>query len=91
MLSLRGLAIPPGQVLANALFLAAITAEVGLLVHGLSRLAGLARQLEGLRAELARTAAVREQLRVVRDVHDLLGLGLSTAALKTDLIGADRR
>jgi two-component system sensor histidine kinase DesK len=31
-------------------------------------------------------AAVRERLRVARDVHDLLGLGLSAIALKTDLI-----
>jgi len=33
-------------------------------------------------------AAVQERLRVARDVHDLLGLGLSAIALKTDLIGA---
>jgi two-component system sensor histidine kinase DesK len=71
-----------------ALFFAAITAELGLLVYGLSRLAGLARQLEGLHGELARVAAVQERLRVARDVHDLLGLGLSAVALKADLIGA---
>jgi two-component system sensor histidine kinase DesK len=71
-----------------ALFFAAITAEIGLLVYGLSRLAGLARQMEGLQGELARMAAVQERLRVARDVHDLLGLGLSAVALKADLIGA---
>jgi two-component system sensor histidine kinase DesK len=63
-------------------------AVVGLLVYGLSRLAGLARELEGLRGELARAAAVAERLRVARDVHDLLGLGLSAVALKADLAGA---
>jgi two-component system, NarL family, sensor histidine kinase DesK len=52
------------------------------------RLAGLARELEGLRDRLARMAAVRERLRVARDVHDLLGLGLSAIALKSDLIAA---
>jgi two-component system, NarL family, sensor histidine kinase DesK len=31
---------------------------------------------------------VRERLRVARDVHDLLGLGLSAVALKADLAGA---
>lgn len=50
-------------------------AAVGLAVYGLSRLAGLARELEGLRGELARMAAVQERLRVARDVHDLLGSG----------------
>jgi two-component system, NarL family, sensor histidine kinase DesK len=62
-------------------------AEIGLLVFGLSWLAGLAVQLEGLRGELAAAAVARERLRVARDTHDLLGLGLSAAALKTDLIG----
>jgi two-component system, NarL family, sensor histidine kinase DesK len=69
-------------------FYAAVTAEIGLLAYGLSRLAGLARELEGLHDQLARMAAVRERLRVARDVHDLLGLGLSAVALKADLIGA---
>ena len=57
-------------------------------MYGLTRLAGLARELEGLRGELARMAAVRERLRVARDVHDLLGLGLSAIALKADLAAA---
>ena len=65
----------------------ALTATVGLLVYGLTWLAGLAVRLEGLQAELARTAVLRERLRVARDVHDLLGLGLATAALKADLVG----
>ena len=69
------------------LYLAAVIASTGLMVYGLSWLAGLARELEGLGGELARMAAVRERLRVARDVHDLLGLGLSAVALKTDLIG----
>ena len=60
-------------------------ALVGLFVYGLSRLAGLARELEGLRGQQARAAAVRERLRVARDVHDLLGLNLSAIALKADL------
>jgi two-component system, NarL family, sensor histidine kinase DesK len=69
------------------LYEAASIAGVGLLVYALSRLAGIAAELEAVRAELAQMAAVRERLRVARDVHDLLGLGLSAIALKTDLIG----
>lgn len=63
-------------------------AFIGLLVYGLSRLAQQARELEGLRDELAGVAALLERLRAARDVHDLLGLGLSTIALKADLAGA---
>jgi two-component system, NarL family, sensor histidine kinase DesK len=85
---MRGNLIPAGHQIPNALMGAAITAEVGLMVYGLSCLAGLARELEGLHDRLARMAAVRERLRVARDVHDLLGLGLSAVALKADLIGA---
>jgi len=88
MLSLRGNVVPASQRVPLMLMTAAITAGVGLMVYGLSRLAGLTLQLEGLRGELARMAAVRERLRVARDVHDLLGLGLSAIALKADLIGA---
>ncbi len=88
VLSLRGNIVPASQQIPLTLMTAAITAGVGLMVYGLSRLAGLARQLEELRGELARIAAVRERLRVARDVHDLLGLGLSAIALKADLIGA---
>ena len=63
-------------------------AVTGLVVYGLSLLAGLARELAALHGELSRLAAVRERLRVARDVHDLLGLGLSAIALKADLIAA---
>jgi two-component system sensor histidine kinase DesK len=66
----------------------AVIALFGLVVYGLSRLAGLAGELAGLQGELTRMAAVRERLRVARDVHDLLGLGLSAIALKADLITA---
>ena len=84
--SVRGFIIPGGNKVGSALFYAAITAAVGLVVYGLARLAALAAQLEAMKGELARVAVVRERLRIVRDVHDLLGLGLSAIALKADLI-----
>jgi len=55
-------------------------------VYGLTRLARLAVQLEALRGELALKAMLDERLRVARDTHDLLGLGLSAIALKADLV-----
>ena len=69
-----------------AVYLTAGAAMLGLLVYGLTRLAHLAVQLEALRGELARKAVLDERLRVARDTHDLLGLGLSAIALKADLI-----
>ena len=68
-------------------FLTLDGAALGLLVYGLTRLAQLAVQLENLRGELARKAVAGERLRVARDTHDLLGLGLSAIAMKADLIG----
>jgi two-component system sensor histidine kinase DesK len=82
-----GLTLTPRQEIAAIIYFAALTAAIGLLVFGLSWLAVLAVQLEGLRGELAAVAAARERARFARDTHDLLGLGLSAAALKTDLIG----
>ncbi|MGN6796404.1 MAG: histidine kinase [Streptosporangiaceae bacterium] len=73
--------------LGAMVFLTLDSAALGLLVYGLTRLAQLAVQLENLRGELARKAVAGERLRVARDTHDLLGLGLSAIAIKADLIG----
>jgi two-component system sensor histidine kinase DesK len=78
---------PPQQGWPEVLYETAAAAGVGLMVYGLSWLAGTARQLEALRGELARMAVLQERLRVARDVHDLLGLGLCAIALKADLVG----
>jgi two-component system, NarL family, sensor histidine kinase DesK len=76
-----------GPHLPTVLNYAAETAVIGLLIFGLSRLTALARQFETLQGHVAQTAAVQERLRVARDVHDLLGLGLTAIALKADLVG----
>jgi two-component system sensor histidine kinase DesK len=73
--------------LGAMVFLTLESAALGLLVYGLTRLAQLAVQLENLRGELARKAVAGERLRMARDTHDLLGLGLSAIAMKADLIG----
>ncbi len=75
------------ESLGGMLFLTLESAALGLLVYGLTRFAWLAVRLENLRSELARKAVAGERLRVARDTHDLLGLGLSAIAMKADLIG----
>jgi two-component system, NarL family, sensor histidine kinase DesK len=75
-----------GRTAADLMHYGSAIAGIGLLVFGLFALVELAGRLEALRPEAARGAVVRERLRVTRDVHDLLGLGLSAVALKSDLI-----
>jgi two-component system sensor histidine kinase DesK len=87
MLPWRGFAVPAGQRLPYTLSYGASAAAIGLLVYGLTWLAGLAIRMESLSGELARMAVVQERLRIAQDVHDLLGLGLSAIALKADLAG----
>ena len=58
---------------------------VGLGVLGLVHLLRAYRDLAAARAEVARLAAADERLRIARDVHDLLGHGLSVIALKAEL------
>jgi two-component system, NarL family, sensor histidine kinase DesK len=77
-----------GVTVSETFFLGADTAMIGLLMYALTWLVTLARRMEALQAELARMAVLRERLRVARDVHDLLGLGLATIALKADLAQA---
>lgn len=62
------------------------TTITGLVVFGLSRLSGLVAEVSRSRAELARLAVAQERLRFSRDVHDLLGLSLSTITLKCELV-----
>jgi two-component system sensor histidine kinase DesK len=80
-------AVLPGLDTADFAYSLLLTVTTGLVVYGLSRLSGLAVELDEARRELARMAVVRERLRVARDTHDLLGLGLSAVALKSDLAG----
>jgi two-component system sensor histidine kinase DesK len=78
-------AVLPGRDATDVIFTIMGTVTTGLVVYGLSRLTGLALELDAVRRELARSAVLRERMRVARDTHDLLGLGLSAIALKCDL------
>ncbi|HET9966610.1 MAG TPA: histidine kinase, partial [Streptosporangiaceae bacterium] len=81
------LGLTPLEGAGAEIYLTLLFVVLGLLVYGLTRLAWLAVQLEDLRGELARKAVLGERLRVARDTHDLLGLGLAAIAMKADLIG----
>ncbi|MFM9608684.1 sensor histidine kinase [Streptomyces sp. V2] len=62
------------------------TVLTGLVLHGLTLLTDLVREVHTTRAELARTAVAQERRRISRDVHDLLGYSLSAITLKCELI-----
>lgn len=68
-----------------ATYTAVSTALTGLVVYGLTTLARLVRQLHDARETLGRMAVAEERLRIARDAHDLLGLGLSAITLKAEL------
>jgi two-component system sensor histidine kinase DesK len=60
---------------------------IGLLMMLMRDLRTRNKELTEARAELARTAVVRERERFARDLHDLLGHTLSVIALKAELAG----
>jgi signal transduction histidine kinase len=57
----------------------------GVLIFGLLRLIRLVRELHSADQSLASAAAVRERLRIARDLHDLLGHNLAAIVLKAEL------
>lgn len=67
------------------LYTCAVSVQIGVIVYALDRLPRLAREVAAARERLARMAALHERLRISRDVHDLLGLGLSTITVKAEL------
>ncbi|MEV6495161.1 histidine kinase [Actinoplanes sp. NPDC051633] len=79
------MAVRSGYGIFDGVYVGASVAATGLAVYALSRLTDVADQLAVARRDLARTAVVQERLRLARDIHDLLGLGLSAVALKCDL------
>jgi signal transduction histidine kinase len=58
---------------------------ISLVVYGLATLPRLVAEIDAARADIGRLAVAQERLRVSRDVHDLLGLSLSTIVLKSEL------
>jgi two-component system, NarL family, sensor histidine kinase DesK len=62
------------------------TTVTGLVIFGLTRLYQLVVQVHAAQGLLTQLAVAEERARFSRDVHDLLGLGLSAVILKTELI-----
>lgn len=69
----------------ETVFLVVTTLNSGLATWGLVLLIWLGRDLDAGRAEAARSAALGARLRVLRDLHDLLGLNLSAVTLKGEV------
>ncbi|MET9502682.1 sensor histidine kinase [Streptomyces sp. NPDC006259] len=61
------------------------TTLTGLVVFGLSELTRLVQEAHHTRTELTRMALEAERLRFSRDLHDLLGMSLTTIAFKCEL------
>ncbi|KUN85031.1 sensor histidine kinase [Streptomyces griseoruber] len=61
------------------------TTLTGLVVFGLSELTRLVQDAHHTSAELTRMAVEAERLRFSRDLHDLLGMSLTTIAFKSEL------
>ncbi|GGK82672.1 sensor histidine kinase [Streptomyces flaveus] len=81
--------LPPllgGQGLVDSIYLCQSTLLTGLVVFALSHLAEVIQEVHDARGELARLAVTRERLRFARDLHDLLGFGLSAITLKSELV-----
>jgi signal transduction histidine kinase len=72
-------------VLLDVVYTMVATATTALYVYGLTRLARLVTALHEARGELARAEVAHERLRFARDLHELLGLSLSTIAPKGEL------
>jgi two-component system sensor histidine kinase DesK len=59
---------------------------VGIVTFGLARMLQTVRYVDARSSELATSAVVNERLRFAKDLHDLLGFGLSAIVLKSEFI-----
>ncbi|WP_162641330.1 sensor histidine kinase [Streptosporangium sp. 'caverna'] len=85
-LSLLGLVlIPDPDYITSRLYWLSGVVMGAALVYSLCRLPEVTRHLNETRDRLARMAVRQARLRVARDVHDLLGSGLSAIVLKGEL------
>ncbi|WP_445528734.1 sensor histidine kinase [Streptomyces cyslabdanicus] len=75
-----------GYSVLDTVYLCQSTLLTGLVTFGLTRLNELVAEVHATRGELAHAAVTEERLRFARDLHDLLGFGLSTITLKSELV-----
>ncbi|MEU6034571.1 histidine kinase [Actinomadura sp. NPDC047616] len=74
-----------GEPLALNAYWTFNAAAIAAMFYGLALLTGLVYQVREARLALAEIAVARERRRIARDVHDLLGYGLSAIAVKGEL------
>lgn len=79
-----------GQYVVTGTFLESLYSSLsavihGAVVYGLTWMIRSIAELRAMRVQLAKVAVAEERLRFARDLHDLLGLGLSAIALKSEL------
>ncbi|MDA2813254.1 histidine kinase [Nocardiopsis sp. RSe5-2] len=71
---------------SDPLFMSVQVVITGLIVYGLSRFRQMLGDLRRAQRALAEAAVVRERLRFAKDLHDLMGYGLSAMVLKAELV-----
>lgn len=59
---------------------------LGIVIFGVARLLQIVRYADARSSELAELAVINERLRFAKDLHDLLGFGLSAIVLKAEFI-----
>jgi two-component system sensor histidine kinase DesK len=59
---------------------------LGIVIFGVARLLQIVRYADARSGELAELAVINERLRFAKDLHDLLGFGLSAIVLKAEFI-----
>ncbi|MEU9100242.1 histidine kinase, partial [Streptomyces sp. NPDC048361] len=74
-----------GSDTATVLYSTFDAALISLVVIGLSRMSDLIVRLHRSREELSRLAVAQERLRFARDLHDVIGFGLSAITFKCEL------
>ncbi|MEJ3655836.1 histidine kinase [Actinomycetes bacterium KLBMP 9759] len=79
--------VPPDELGASLTYAGIGYVLVTAIVYGLATIDRLVLEIEGKREQLRAAAVDKERVRFARDVHDLLGLGLSAITLKCDLTG----
>ncbi|MCO6005490.1 histidine kinase [Actinoallomurus purpureus] len=77
--------VSPGQTAS----LTVDTVTIALIFYGLALLTGFVHEVREARLALATVALARERRRIARDVHDLLGYGLSAIIVKAELAARD--
>ncbi len=71
---------------ADPLFMSVQVVITGLIVYGLTRFRQMIGDLRRAHRALAEAAVAQERLRFAKDLHDLLGYGLSAMVLKAELV-----